>query len=272
MAEYINAISLDHGGNIYVAGTSTIGVYMTSEAEYLTIKYDASGNVYVTGQSDRFSLSGPPQPKLVTIKYSPSGTQQWVMRYPADHSWSGAPTLSLDGADNVFVGGPCYAPETGSDFIAVRYSTQGNLKWVARYNGPGNTSDLFAAMKMDNAGNIYVTGTRGINEWSVFTTVKYFQTLVDVKETTPLRFALERNYPNPFNPSTRISYQLPAVSNVSLKVYDVLGREVATLVDGTEQPGVNYHRQSRWLQKSFCLYKRRKLPWSFSSRFSSFSW
>ena len=35
---------------------------------------------------------------------------------------------------------------------------------------------------------------------------------------------------------------------------------------------VNYHRQSRWLQKSFCLYKRRKLPWSFSSRFSSFSW
>lgn len=55
--------------------------------------------------------------------------------------------------------------------------------------------------------------------------------------SAPGGFRLVQNYPNPFNPATTICYQLAAVSHVTLKVYDVLGREVRTLVNGVETPG-----------------------------------
>ena len=53
----------------------------------------------------------------------------------------------------------------------------------------------------------------------------------------PANFSLEQNYPNPFNPATEISFQLPAIGQVTLKVYDLLGQEVAVLLNEIRQPG-----------------------------------
>ncbi|MBI1939433.1 MAG: hypothetical protein HYS25_15090, partial [Ignavibacteriales bacterium] len=68
---------------------------------------------------------------------------------------------------------------------------------------------------------------------------KGYGTLVGIKENEEIvtEYKLHHNYPNPFNPSTTISYQISASSHVSLKIFDVLGREVATLVDEFKQPG-----------------------------------
>jgi hypothetical protein len=62
---------------------------------------------------------------------------------------------------------------------------------------------------------------------------------VDVKDKyqLPLVYNLSQNYPNPFNPVTTINYQLPKDGNVTLKIYDILGREVAALVNEFKQAG-----------------------------------
>lgn len=61
----------------------------------------------------------------------------------------------------------------------------------------------------------------------------------EIENTLPSSFLLEQNYPNPFNPNTVIRYQLPVSGNVTLKVYDILGNYIATLVDKYKPPG-NY--------------------------------
>jgi hypothetical protein len=79
-------------------------------------------------------------------------------------------------------------------------------------------------------------GTRGAGVWR--RPLREMVTAVDdAPAGVPPSFTLEQNYPNPFNPTTVISYQLPVVSSVRLAVYDLLGREVAVLVNERKAPG-----------------------------------
>ena len=62
-----------------------------------------------------------------------------------------------------------------------------------------------------------------------------------VEKNTPLVFSLDQNYPNPFNPITRIDYELPKVEFVSLIIYDIMGREVVSLINKVQKKGENLH-------------------------------
>ena len=65
-------------------------------------------------------------------------------------------------------------------------------------------------------------------------------TTLGEKRTLPDSYLIKQNYPNPFNPETVISYQLPVNSRVQIKIYDVVGREVETLIDEFKNPGIYY--------------------------------
>ena len=64
-----------------------------------------------------------------------------------------------------------------------------------------------------------------------------YHDIVEVNTTLPTKMKLFPNYPNPFNPTTTIRYQVPAKEFVTLKVYDMLGKEAATLVNEVKEAG-----------------------------------
>jgi len=78
--------------------------------------------------------------------------------------------------------------------------------------------------------------------------------VIEVDAGLPKVFALEQNYPN--NPTTVISYQLPVAGNVSLKLYDVLGREMMTLVNGRQEAGAyNFNLNASNLSSGVYFYR-----------------
>ncbi|MCX6134943.1 MAG: T9SS type A sorting domain-containing protein [Ignavibacteriales bacterium] len=81
-------------------------------------------------------------------------------------------------------------------------------------------------------------GVRGAWSQARQFTVGQTSSVEPADNSIPAQFGLGQNYPNPFNPTTAISYRLSAVGLVTLKVFDVLGKEVSTLVNEIGQPGV----------------------------------
>ena len=73
--------------------------------------------------------------------------------------------------------------------------------------------------------------------WYDLVTASVTEVRPGVGRLIPILIALDQNFPNPFNPSTQINFNLAKEEYVALKVYDMLGREIATLVNGKNEPG-----------------------------------
>ncbi|MBA3726190.1 MAG: SBBP repeat-containing protein, partial [Armatimonadetes bacterium] len=141
------------------------------EARALAV--DGAGNVYVTG----YSWSDATREDYATIKYDSNGNQLWVARYNGPwNDYDAAYALAVDGVGNVYVTGGSYGVGTATDYATIKYDSNGNQLWVARYNGPGNDIDAAYALAVDGAGNVYVTGgSQGARTDYDYATIKYVQ-------------------------------------------------------------------------------------------------
>ena len=111
-------------------------------------------------------------------------------------------------------------------------------------NCPGD-NDIWFNVDIYSEGNFY---------WSDSLAFHIYVTAIsDEKNSLPDKYALNQNYPNPFNPTTTINYQIPELSIVTIKVYDVLGNEILTLVN-EEKPAAYYEIEFNALSLASGIY------------------
>ena len=131
--------------------------------------------------------------------------------------------------------------KNGTDTVRIN-QTQNGSQWklIGTYNFSQDTSQKIFISNAGTTGTYIVADAIRIISYDPATTVE------NEKEITPTEFALYQNYPNPFNPITKIRYSIArsteyysVLQNVTLKVYDILGNEVTTLVNEEKSPG-NY--------------------------------
>jgi photosystem II stability/assembly factor-like uncharacterized protein len=111
-------------------------------------------------------------------------------------------------------------------------TTNGGTSWTNIIDTSVTHTTSIYSCAIDLGNNIWI----GAASSTIFTTAPV-TSVERTSDAIPSSFSLDQNYPNPFNPSTTISYQLSAHSFVTLKVYDLLGREISTLVDSYQTAG-----------------------------------
>jgi uncharacterized delta-60 repeat protein len=148
-------------GNSWVARYSGGG---QDEAQALTI--DGSGNTFVTGISND---------NYVTVKYDPNGNEVWESHYNGpSNGYDIARDIALDGSGNIYVTGSSYDANNWDDYLTIKYNSDGNELWTARYNGPANQGDYACAIAVSSAGYVYVTGySTGSSTGLDYATIKY---------------------------------------------------------------------------------------------------
>jgi hypothetical protein len=137
----------------------------------IDVVVDDEGNVYVTGESAGIGTFAD----YATIKYNSAGVQLWVARYNGPGNFFDEPAdLAIDDEGNVYVTGSSEGITSGTDYATIKYNSAGVEQWVARYNGPGDSTDVATSLAVDEDGNVYVTGrSAGIGTVLDYATIKY---------------------------------------------------------------------------------------------------
>ncbi len=202
---------------------------------YLRKIDNADSNIVKTGTWAVSNISGywGTTPSIYANAGNGESTVKWRMSIPTDaeydvYAWWVAASNRASNAPYII------KHKFGTDTVRINQSVNGS-QWnrIGRFTFSGDLSEgVTLSNQVDTAGKVVnADALRIISFDSVFVAVE--------SPETPLRvqFTLHQNYPNPFNPSTIISFTLPREADISLVVYDVMGREVKVIEKGYKSAG-----------------------------------
>jgi len=211
---WVNTFSKDSIGAIFD------DVLITSDGGFLAIGYKANE-----------SISGS---NLYLVKTNSDGDSIWTKEYNFDFHDRGNCGVELSNGDYGIVGvsGPAF-PNVN---FFMKVNAEGDSLWSTVWDLDSTALVSGNEIKQTADGGFIIMG---INQRGAYTgygisLTKFYAEPITIKNdlhnSFPIKFALQQNFPNPFNPTTKIIYQIPVLSFVTLKIYDVLGSEVANLI------------------------------------------
>lgn len=227
-------LSTDGSGNLYVTGYSNRSII--NPYDFATIKYNYSTGSY--GWNDPIKYfnygTGTGDDRASSIKFKNnkiyvSGTSQDAPNGIYTKIYEQNEGVIIQTWDRVF-----YPSFTKSDTYGsmnkaskIELDSSGNLIVIAfAWN---NTESKFAVIKYDSLGNVLYT----IDE----TQTDNLSTSIITEQNSPEQYELGQNFPNPFNPNTKIYYSIPKEGNVRISVYNIAGQEIADLVNEFKSSG-----------------------------------
>lgn len=249
-------LKTDISGNVYVGGESTsLGL---TDNDFVTLKYNSAGEQqwaaiyhgsfyntqYIRGMAidaeQNIYITGASHSDFATIKYNSNGEQQWVNLYNGEaNNRDEVYGIAVDTEGNSYVTGWSMAPEN-MDCVTIKYNSYGVQQWKQAYHSSVPGTNCTNSILIDSSGNIYVAGfSEGEGSAADILLIKYGQTneVNPVSTQLPTKYSLAQNYPNPFNPNTTLEFTLPENTFVTLKIFDVTGREMNTLINENMKPG-----------------------------------
>lgn len=181
------------------------------------------------------------------ILYTSDGGKNWETRSVSNYRW-----------ESVHMNPSGKAWAVGRNGI-ILYSNDWGYTWTAQESGV--TSELWEVIFIgDNEG--WIVGGYPPSQPAVILHTSTGGLVTDVNKNKIVNeFKLHQNYPNPFNPSTKINYSIPKKNIVVIKVYDILGKEIATLVNEEKSPG-NYEVEfnGNHLSSGIYFYSLKAIP------------
>ncbi len=251
----VHAVAARGNGKIF-AGTD-FGVYQSSNgglnwalsgltnSEVTNLIWSSSGTLYASTATDG-------------IYQSADSGLTWVSRGLVRDDIQ---TIAVNPAGQIFAGvygGVFYSTDNGTGWAQNSFTTDYvyslvchgvNQIFAGTYNGVYDSYDDGKTwIQAGLQGSIILSLTfnstdlllAGVYRGGIFQSTQSVLSVNEHPNTLPSSFKLFQNYPNPFNPSTRIDFQIPKSGLVSLKIYDLLGNEIATLLNRELPPG-SYH-------------------------------
>ncbi|MBL7128489.1 MAG: SBBP repeat-containing protein [Ignavibacteria bacterium] len=258
-ATYYGGSSGESGYSITTNGNNDVSITGYTNSPDFALKNPGGGAYFQSVISS--------SPDVFILKFNPNGIRQWATYYGGNgDDWGNS--ITTDESNNILITGGCVStdfplenPGGGAyfqdimagviDIFILKFNPSGVRQWATYYGGDG--FEKGNSISADRNNNILLTGATNSSNFPVFNpgSGAYYRDTSNgdydvfiigfrpsgviginmISSSVPDNYKLHQNFPNPFNPTTNIKFDLKKPSYTKLIVYDILGKEVATLVN-----------------------------------------